>query len=79
MIRFWNRSIKLENNRLTKSVFLWDYSIRNINWFSDIERMFENTNLGNILNDKSLCDMSSTKSQKLVSLVGMVNLIYCRH
>ena len=56
MIRFWKRLIKLENNRLTKSVLIWDYSTRNKS--SNIEPIFENTNLDNIFNDKSLCDMS---------------------
>ena len=47
MIHFWKRLNKLEDNRLTKSVFLWDYSIR----YQNIEQIFENTNLGKIFND----------------------------
>ena len=36
MLRFWNRLIQMDNSRITKQIFLWDYSLSNKTWCSDI-------------------------------------------
>ena len=41
MIRFWNRLVKLNDDRLTKRVFLWDYEINHNNWSSEIQNILE--------------------------------------
>ena len=42
MLRFWNRVVGMDDNRLTKRIFLWDYSKRSCkgNWNSDIYKLF---------------------------------------
>lgn len=42
MLRFWNRVIDIDTNRLTKQVFLWDFHKRGSkgNWNSDIYKLF---------------------------------------
>ena len=42
MLRFWNRVVGMDDNRLTKRIFLWDYLKRSCkgNWNSDIYKLF---------------------------------------
>ena len=58
MIRYWNRLIRISNNRLTKKIFLYDYNIKHNNWNSEIENMLESVNLLNIFQTKIMCDIS---------------------
>ncbi len=37
MVRHWNRFINMNNNRLTKQVFIYDSSKCNSNWSSDVK------------------------------------------
>ena len=41
---YWNKLLKLDDDRLTKHVFLWDYGISTNNW---------NSHVGEILSDIS--------------------------
>ncbi len=36
VLKYWNRLLKLDNDRLTKHVFLWGYSISKNNWSSHV-------------------------------------------
>jgi hypothetical protein len=42
MLRFWNRIVDMSDSRLTKKVFMWDYSKRTNkgNWNSDVYKLF---------------------------------------
>ena len=40
MLRLWNRLIQLDESRLSKKVFLWDYSICRNNWTADVRKIF---------------------------------------
>ena len=44
MIRFWNPLITLENSRLTKQMFNWDYECKT-GWSKEIENVFTQLNL----------------------------------
>ena len=59
MVRFWNRLLKLEDNRLTSRVFQWDWnlSMYNKNWCSDIKGIFNEVNLLTNFNNKLICDI----------------------
>lgn len=37
MLKFWNRIIKINNNRIVKAVFLFDFGMCKRNWCSDIK------------------------------------------
>ena len=43
MIRYWNRIVDMDDDRLTKKVFLWDYHNRKSkgSWNSDIFKLFD--------------------------------------
>ncbi len=40
MLKYWNRLINLDDNRLTKKIFNWDFSLASnfnyINWLSEV-------------------------------------------
>ena len=44
MIRYWNHLVSLDDNRLTKKIFLWDYALQQANWSSDICNIFDDLN-----------------------------------
>ena len=48
MVRFWNRLINMNSDRLLKRIFLWDYQLNNNNWSSHIRIIIEFAN--NIIN-----------------------------
>ena len=57
MIRYWNRLIRMSNNRLTKTIFLYDYNIKHNNWSCEIENILESVNLLNIFQTKIMMMM----------------------
>ena len=40
MIRLWHRLLKMNDNRLTKRVFLWEKERSGANWFSELKSVF---------------------------------------
>ena len=67
MIRFWNRMIALEDNRLTKKIFMWDTEIRKQNWSSEIYKIFQEINQEQHYNGMTPVDIKSAR-QKLCDL-----------
>ena len=60
IFRFWNRLVKMPDNRLTKLIFNADYNTRsNFTWCSNVKKLFSGINLVNIFNEKNMCDMNS--------------------
>ena len=47
MIRFWNRFILMDNNKLTKRVFLWDTNLNGPNWSGEIKQILYDFSLEN--------------------------------
>ena len=45
MIRYWNRLIQMDNSRLTKRIFLWDYRLNSNNWSSEISQILDEYSL----------------------------------
>ena len=39
MIRLWNRLVNMDDSRLTKSIFLWDYNQCKNNWCQEMEQL----------------------------------------
>ena len=49
VFRYWNRLIKLENHRITKQVFLFDYQSQSkYTWSSYIKSLFTETDMVNL-------------------------------
>ena len=70
IVTYWNRLIKMDNNRLTKHVINDEYSMQNDNtWCADIKEIFAWLDLVDVFSDKTMCDLNdvivkiSTKSQ----------------
>ena len=55
MIRFWYRLILMDNNRLTKKVFLWDTNLNGPNWSSEIKHVLYDFNLENHYDSRIQC------------------------
>ena len=36
MMRFWNRLVNMDDDRLTKKVFMWDWMLNKANWSSEM-------------------------------------------
>ena len=53
----------MSNNRLTKKIFLYDYSIKRNNLSSKIGNILESVNLLNIFQTKIMCDISVFESK----------------
>jgi hypothetical protein len=45
MIRFWNRLIKFDDNRLVKKIFLWDKYLCKNNWCEELKNIIGNLNM----------------------------------
>ena len=60
MLRFWNRMIKIPNDRLTKSVFNTQYE-RNGKWCKHMNELFISLGCENVYKNRELCDLSVTK------------------
>lgn len=41
MIRLWNRLMLMPDARLTKQIFIWDYSVCRNTWSTEIKKVFE--------------------------------------
>ena len=42
MARYWNRLVNMDDNRICKKVFLWDYMICRNNWSAEVKDISEN-------------------------------------
>ena len=60
MVRMWDRLVNMDDNRLTKRVFLWDYN-QPYDWCSDMKQIFSNIGLIN-LHETISVDGFSTRS-----------------
>ena len=58
ILSFWNRMIKMDENRLTKIVFEWDYSLQKDNWSSETKNIFTQSNLAFKFERKDICCIS---------------------
>lgn len=56
-IRLWNRLIEMEENRLTKKIFNYDYDQHKCNWSSEMKVLFGKIGV-DCFNLKSVCDIS---------------------
>ena len=61
MLRYWNRLVKLNDNRITKIIFKSDYEIGVNNWCSDIKAVM---NILNLSEDYNNCNL--TKAHDLI-------------
>ncbi len=58
MIRLWNRLINMDENRLTKRVFKWDYIIFK-NWCFEVKEIFFSIQLQRVYGDMNECSLNT--------------------
>ena len=63
MIRYWNRLILFDDNRLTKRIFNMDYRICKNNWCSDLKTVMSNLNLSNHFENKTVIHIDTVKDK----------------
>ena len=64
-IQLWNRLIKMDNNRLTKSLFLWGYEQTQSSWCQNVKEIFSKLNFDYEYNLKQSLIL---KRQRLICL-----------
>ena len=63
MTRLWNRILSMDNSRLTKQVFLWDKSLNNSNWSSEINQILQKVSMSESFINVSLVNPEQIKSR----------------
>jgi hypothetical protein len=63
MLRLWNRLVKMDNNRLTKKIFLWDKDHGNLSWNSEIRQIFHSLNYPNIFENNETIDIKLAENK----------------
>ena len=64
IIRLWNRLVIMDDDRLTKKVFLWDKSICNNNWTNDIVTIINRLDLSHTSFERNtILDLEIVKSR----------------
>ena len=61
-IRLWNRLIKMDNNHLTKTIFLWDYEQIQSSWCQNVKEIFSKLDFNNEYNLKQIVDIEKAKT-----------------
>ena len=59
-LRLWKRLITMDNNRLTKRIFLWDLHKCKNNWSKDVKSIFKSINCTAAFNAQSLIGFTSS-------------------
>ena len=63
MLRLWNKLCCLDNDRLCKKVFDWDYDICKHNWTHDVKKIFFCLDMENIFESKIPIDITYTSTE----------------
>ncbi len=56
MIHFWNKLISIDESRLTKRIFNWDYNLCK-NWCLEIKQILYSASLQHIYNEQNVCNI----------------------
>ena len=59
MIRYWNRLINMDDSRLCKKVFLWNYSICGDNWCAEIKDILSKIGMTRSFENKEVCILNN--------------------
>ena len=65
ILRYWNRLLKMNGNRLTKHVFVWDYNLQNNNWSAGVKRILSAIDMEYIFENFSICNIVELKQKQL--------------
>ena len=70
IIRLWFRLGMMDNNRITKKIFLWDLSICKNNWSNDIKDIFQESGQMDVFNNRIdhnhfLCNLTISEQENI--------------
>ena len=65
MVRFWNRLINMNENRLTKRIFMWDFTLSNNNWSMDMFNLLSNYGMQHYYYELTECNINELKSKEV--------------
>lgn len=65
MLRLWNRLVNMDNSRLTRAVFEYDYNFNGHNWCSDVKHILEQVNLMANFRNKSPVNLKDVEDRLL--------------
>ncbi len=68
MIHLWNRLINMDENRLTKRVFKWDYIICK-NWCIEVKEIFSSIQLQRVYDDMNECNLTEHRNNQWKELL----------
>ena len=68
MVRYWNRLLTLDDDRLTKKVFWYDRELCANNWSSEMKVLFNATEMGWIYDNMDQCTVSVFENKCMENL-----------
>ena len=77
MIRLWNRLISMDDTRLTKCAFNFDYTATGKSWCSDLKHLLHQANMQQSFENKQIVNLEHVKICLIISTIknGMKNCI----
>ena len=63
MMRFWNRLVNMDDDRLIKKVFMWDWVLNKANWSSDMLTVLKTVSSENVFRQRVQCDIKDIESR----------------
>ena len=65
MIRYWNRLMKMSNDKLTKYIFNCNYNSTSIypNWINAVKDIFQSIKMDDVFANRCVCDIDICKSE----------------
>ncbi len=61
----WNRLIHMDDSRLTKKVFLYDYNLCKDNWCHEMKLIFGKVEQLDVFNNKRSCNIEQTQMKNM--------------
>ena len=68
MVRYWNRLLTLDDDRLTKKVFWYDRELCTNNWSSEMKALVNATEMGWIHDNMDKCNVSVFENKCMENL-----------
>ena len=69
MIRYWNRVIIMDNARLERRIFMWDYNKGDNNWSNKISIIFNSIICMHVYINRTWCDIKEIENRLIDNFV----------
>ena len=69
MLRYWNRVIIMDNARLERRIFMWDYNKGGDNWSNKISIILNSINCMHVYRNKTWCDIKEIENRLIDNYV----------